>query len=295
MKKRRKTRTSRHHNKSKNTGKFVAAALIPIAVIGLGGAAMLAYTNVEKPDADFCYARTDQHKAAIFIDNSLTQLSDAQMRDYRTGFERAYQSAPANARILFFTTAKESNNSLAKPVFSMCKPAATVAEQAAIGAPDKPAPYLKHQAEEAGKRYHLAVERVLREVQDPQQAAGDSPILEQLRAISRNDDFSASQRSLTVITDGIQNSETASFCVNKGAMPPFATFKQRVDYALSIAPRSFAGTSVNLLLVENGTLPAPSLPYCSTNELRSWWVDYFKGNGAVNVEMTPLRYWAGVL
>jgi hypothetical protein len=248
----------------------------------------------EKPDPEtFCYNRANQHVSAIFIDNSLSQLSEAQLRDFDIAFERAYDATPANGKLLFFTTAAHTSNSQADPVFEVCKPAATIKEQAALNAPEKPAPYLAKQAEKAKVVYEEASDRVLQEVQDTGKQAKDSPILEQLRAISRNPDFErASSRSLTVITDGLENSHgTGYFCVDPGAMPPFEQFKQKLNYSLSLKPNSFQGTHVNLLLVETGVLPSPPyLMHCTTNELRQWWLDYFTANGA-SVDLTPLRHW----
>jgi hypothetical protein len=282
----------RRQNSGKSM-KITAAVLAPVLAVGLGIAALSVVTGEEKPDSDYCYKR-EQHKTAIFIDNSLRGLSESQLRDYRTGFSRAYEASPPNAKIMVFTTAAGSNGSLANPVFSICKPAATPEEQAAIGAPEKPAPYLKRHAGEAAARYAQAVDVVLRETQDNKELAGDSPILEQLRAISFHAGFAGTSRSLTVITDGIQNSELGRFCTEKDAMPPFDRFKKRSDYELNIKPRSFAGTEITLLLAEFGELPAPQLPYCGNNEIRSWWPAYFRDNGSKSVETTRLRYWAEV-
>lgn len=284
---------SKHRHNSSDTLKRVASVVAPVILLGAGAVAMLTYTGEETPDAFGCYARPDQHKTAVFIDNSLRQLSKAQLRDYSTALTRAYEMAPANARISIFTTASDRNGSLANPVFTMCKPASTPMEQATIGAPEKPAPYLIREAKKAATRYHEAVKSELLTVQDKTKLASDSPILEQLRAISMSADFTSQNRSLWVISDGISNSETARFCVVKGALPSFTTFMQRADYVDYIQPRSFAGTNVTLLLVEHGPLPTKGLPFCSTREIRDFWVHYFKKNHADSVELTPLRHWMG--
>jgi hypothetical protein len=270
------------------------ATSVAVGSLILGGMALSSYMNIEKPDDNYCYARPDQQKVAVFVDNSLRQQSEAQFRDYSTAFERAYNSAEPNALLTVFSTAADTNRSLATPVFTICKPASTPAEQAAINAPEKPAPYLARQSKEAKARYEAAVEEILLDAQDADKIANDSPILEQLRAISMTNIFAGDNRQLTVITDGFQNSEIAKFCEIEGNMPSFASFKERSDYNLTIKPRSFAGIDVKLLLVEIVKLPDPvHYPFCTLQEKRNWWVSYFEGNDADSVELTPIRYWGG--
>ncbi len=281
----------RGHNKSSQWIKISAAVALPMAVLGGGGFAMSAYLDIEQTDAAFCYARPDQHVSVVFLDNSVVYLDEPQRRDYRRGFAQAYEQAPPNTRFYFFTTAADVQASLVKPIFMICKPPATPLEQAAIGAPEKPAPYLRRREGEARAAFDKAAEQVIADTQDPAKAAGDSPILEQLQAISRFDGFSGTSRSLTVITDGIQNSEVARFCAKKGEMPAYEKFAQGSAYDL-VKPEPLTGMRVSLLLVETAKLPQASLPYCTNDEMRAWWPDYFSGNGAAHVELTRLRHWA---
>lgn len=276
--------------------KPILAVLLPVAAIAVGGYVMHGELNNEKPDSDYCYVREDQHqhKTAIFVDNSLGRLSDAHLRDYRAAFERAYDNAPPNTKIMIYTTAKDKSGTVVTPSFSLCKPPSTPAQQEAMGiSSPQTAPYLTRQAQEARRRYHGMTMRTLADTQDETQHAGDSPLLEQLRAISRAPSFQGKTRSLIVITDGVQNSDIAHFCVVQDDMPHFQSFAEREDYALAVKPRSFSGTAVSLLLTEGTAMPNASLPYCSSQELRQWWVDYFNDNGADNVELTVLRDWAG--
>ena len=134
------------------------------------------------------------------------------------------------------------------------------------------------------------VDQVIADAKDEDQAAMDSPILEQLQAISRYDGFTGPNRSLTVITDGINNSETARFCAVSGDLPPFAQFRTRRSYRY-VEPSSFEGMDVTLLLVEFGRLPAPGASHCSNAALRDFWPAYFTGNGAKSVDLRRLRYW----
>jgi len=289
---RRAGRGGRRNNPGR-TKKLLLLGAVPLVVIGGGGFALAQYMKIEKIDDAYCFARADQHQTAIFLDNSMqANLPAQQLRDYQTGFDNAYAQAPANTRIAIFTTASDISGSLAKPVASICKPAATTNEQADLRAPSKPAPYLANRAREAKAHYSDIVGRVLADAQDTSKAAGDSPILEQLQAISRYSGFTSSNRSLVAITDGIQNSEIARFCAVQGDMPRFAIFEQQARYK-HVKPRSLAGVNVNLLLVESATLPQKGLAYCTNNEVRNWWPAYFTANGAASVESNRLRHGTG--
>ncbi|GJL94264.1 MAG: hypothetical protein DHS20C05_06690 [Hyphococcus sp.] len=272
--------------------KLALLAGVPVSVIVVGAIILNQQLAIEQPDERYCYARDDQHHAAIVIDNSFTaESSTAQFRSYRTGMMAAYDDAPPNAQISIFTSAKDVNAALIDPVFTICKPAASAAEQKAMGTPSKPSPYLKRTAEDAKQQYLEAVESVLSDASNSAKQSGNSPILERMQAISRHKLFSGEDRSLTVITDGIQNSEIARFCVVKGDMPAYAEFQNRMAFD-HVRPNSFKGTEVKLLLVEFGELPSAGAPYCSNNELRTWWPDYYTGNGAENVETTRLPFGA---
>ncbi|PHR92420.1 MAG: hypothetical protein COA69_08585 [Robiginitomaculum sp.] len=263
-----KKQKSRRPNNNGNFKKIAALIIMPTVVLGGGGIIMNQQLKTEKMGADYCYALKDQHQAVGFLDNSMQQdLSPRQYRDYQTGFDQLYENAPANARISVYTTASDTDRSLPKPVASICKPAATVAEQDALGAPKKLAPYLARQAMDAKEEYDAIVKQVLRDAQDISKAALDSPILEQLQGISRTSGFNSQYRSLTVITDGIQNSEIARFCSVKGDLPPFSIFKMQKRYT-HVEPRSFTGVDVQFLLVESYLLPQATLPYCTNNEIR---------------------------
>ena len=262
------------------------------AVIAAAGLAANEVMDIERADANFCFVRDDQTQVAVLIDNSVKGHTAQQLRDYETGLLASYAQAPANARIKFFTTALDGQGSIARPVLTICKPAETPAEREAMAAPSKPAPYLKRQAEEARDRYRAAIADVLAATQDQDRVALDSPILELVQAVSRYDGFQGRARSLVLVTDGIQNSETAEFCVKKGHMPRFERFAERPGYAF-VKPRPLTGVDITLLLVEYGKLPSGPLRYCTNAELRTWWPDYFKGNGAHSVELYRLRTGAG--
>lgn len=274
-------------------GRFVKlAALIalPVVVIAIGTTVMREALKEPRMGLDYCTASsTPRHNAAVFIDVSFTgDTSAAQDRDLRRALHEAYDTLPANGRLSVFTTAQATAGSLPVPVLSICRPAATEAEQAALGLGTQPAPYLAHQAQEARNAFDASVTALLEQAKDREQIAKDSPILEQVQGISRYR-FDGPLKSLTLYTDGLQNSESFQFCQSQGHMPPFALFTQKPGYRF-LKPEPLEGVAVNVLLIEFGTLPSSVLPFCTSDEVRAFWPDYFRSNGAASVQLSRLRY-----
>jgi len=285
----RRSRGSRRNTAGQSSAKLAAAVVAPLMVFGAGGFAIFTLLDGEEIDGNYCYTREDQHQAVIWIDNSLEGQSEAQLRDYRTGMLRAWDNAPANTLIRIASTERSTSGSFAQPQFTICKPAKTPAEQEAIGAPELTLPRLARIHADAHAEFESMVDQVVSDATDGGKTALDSPILEQFQAISRYDGFTGPNRSITGITDGFNNSEAARFCTAKGALIPFERFKTRRSYS-DVKPRSFEGADVTLLLIEHGQLPSPIAPYCTNAELRDFWPDYFKGNGASSVDLRRLRY-----
>ncbi|MEM6410177.1 MAG: hypothetical protein AAF683_01420 [Pseudomonadota bacterium] len=280
--------------KGNNRGlKVFAALLMLVSVLGLGGYGLTEYMKIEQIGAGFCYARADQAEAAVFLDYSVhLNMSAAQRRDMMTALERAYDALPVNGRIMVFTTARDAGGSIARPVYEQCRPAKSVAEQAAIGAPSKPRPNLERIAMEARLAFWGQLDRILADSHDSAKAAHESPLLANLQAISRYPGFQGQRRSLVWLSDGIENSETAQFCAVKGDMPRAATFVTRPGYG-AVRPESFAGVDVTLLLVESIALPSPGLEFCRHAEMRAWWPEYLRLNGAERVRLERLRRGTG--
>lgn len=292
-----KRRSSRSGRRGSRKGlslpvKIAIAGTVLTGILGGGAWGMHHYTSIEKIDAAFCYPRADQHQSAAFIDSSLVYDTAPVMRDYRTSLAEMYDAAPPNSRLMVFTTAADVQQTKARPVFTVCKPPATSAEQEAIGAPTVSKPMLERRAAEAREAYLVKVDEVIASIQDPENKASDSPILEQVREISRYSGFQGRSRSFAWISDGIQNSEAARFCAKKGHMPRYETFAKHTGFT-DLKPEPFAGADIDVLLVEVLKLPQAGLEHCSNNEMRRWWKAYFEDNGADSVTVTPLRHWAG--
>ncbi|QBF32344.1 hypothetical protein [Thalassococcus sp. S3] len=271
---------------------WLALILIPIIALGSGGYLAAQYLGREQIDTAYCYTRPDQHQAAIFVDFSLThQISPSQRRDLVNTFVQSFEGMPPNGKLSVFTTAQEGTSSVNVPVFALCKPAKTPQEQERLGAPASSAPKLVRQHGEAMATFRAFLGDLIAKSQDSAHIAASSPILEQIQGISRYR-FASPLSKLTLFTDGLNNSAVGQFCVKQGHLPRFETFASRPEYRF-IKPDDFNGADIYILLVEQRSLPNDVLPFCTTAELRGWWVSFFEGNGAGNVRLTPLGYGAG--
>ncbi|WP_155802627.1 hypothetical protein [Ponticaulis koreensis] len=284
----RKRSTRRRTGKTNRIMKLTILAALPLVTVSGLATGVSHMMSIPQMDDAFCYAQSEQAETAIFIDNSVTPgLSSPQFRDFQTAFMNAWEAAPPNTRFSVFSTGRSVAGSIARPAFEFCKPASTPAEQDAFGGPDKPAPMLSRIYDDATAHFEGTVHELISSSHDPDMQAVDSPILEQLQAISRYSGFQGPDRRLLVFTDGIQNTETARFCAVAGDMPSFETFEQQQRYTF-VRPDSLDGSAVDILLIE-GLITPNSLPYCSEAELRTWWPDYFRANGARTVQLTRLR------
>lgn len=289
---------SKNRRRKNNRGLLKTTALvtgmIAIPLVALGGGGILAYRylNTEQIDANFCYPRNDQEQTALFVDYSLThQTSTSQKRDLRNSLVEAYEGMQPNGQLSVFTTENGSTATINTPVFTLCKPAETSREQDAIGAPVSSGPKLARTYAEAHDRFETFVDQLMVQSQDQAHLAATSPILEQVQGISRYD-FSAPLSRLIMYSDGINNSRAGQFCQKQGELPRFEVFAQRPDYRF-IAPDDLRGATVDIRLVEFGTLPQDGLSFCTNDELRTFWIDLFEANGAGAVRLTPLSYGAG--
>ncbi len=275
---------------SARAAKIGALIAMPVIVASVGALVMGEALKEPSMGADFCIAsNAPRPNAAVFVDVSFTgDTSAAQDRDLTRALHEAYATLTPNGRLSVFTTANAVVGSLPVPVLSVCRPPANEQEQEALGLGSKPAPYLAHQAQEARNAFARAVDALLAQAKDRAQIAKDSPILEQVQGISRYR-FDGPLKSLTLYTDGLQNSESFQFCQSQGHMPPFALFAQKPGYRF-LKPEPFAGVAVNVLLIEFGTLPSSVLPFCTSDEVRAFWPDYFRNNGAASVQLSRLRY-----
>ncbi|MEM9375595.1 MAG: hypothetical protein AAGA72_05205 [Pseudomonadota bacterium] len=286
----------RHHSRTRRgkskTVKLASLGVIPACAIGAVFVAS-AMNSSDEVDANFCYARAEQQDIVAFIDNSVTShLTEPQRRDLEHAIRKPYGTLKPNGRYSIATTAADQNASIVRADFSICRPPTSSEEQSSIDAPMMTGAQLGLRTDEATAAFEHEIVNVLADALDAEKAAGDSPIIEQLQGISRMAEFTGADRELIVVTDGVQNSRHGRFCSVKGELPSFEKYAKRERYQ-EVKPRSYAGVNVSLYLVDIGPLPQPAMPFCTHDEIRQFWTDYFYANGARNVEVTPLRQWAG--
>jgi len=265
----------------------IALIAIPAAVLGLGGYFASVQLSREQIDANYCYAREDQHQVAVFVDFSLThQTTDSQRRDLLNTLSQVFTSMPPNGQLSVFTTEKGKTATVVSPQIVLCNPAETARDLASFDGPKTGAPKLARQHEEAVATFETALEDLMVNSTNEDRLASSSPILEQIQGISRYD-FGAPLSRLVVYTDGINNSAAGQFCAKQGHLPRFEIFAGRPEYQY-VRPERFRGGDVDVLLVENIALPQPGLDHCTHAELRAFWREYFENNGAGTVRLTPL-------
>lgn len=285
----RRSRRSNHRKDSGWAWKLLLLVLLPLLSLGGGGYGISVYMSIETIGKDYCYDRLHRAESAVFLDYSVNRnLTAAQRRDVVIALTRAYDSLSPNGRVMIFTTAKDTGSSLAKPVYQQCRPPENATEQAAIGAPSKSAPNLSHIAFGARSAFLAKIDEVMAETRDEAKSALESPLLSQLQAISRYRGFQGEERSLIWLSDGIENSEIARFGAVKGDMPKAEKFMERPDIDL-IRPDPLRGMNVTVLLVESISLPQPGLEFVTHDEMRRWWPEYFRLNGAGTVRLERLR------
>ena len=110
-------------------------------------------------------------------------------------------------------------------------------------------------------------------------------MLEMVADLSRRGEVGPGTK-IVLISDLVNNSDSARFCVVKGALPPFWRFAQGDTYKTRLAPNSLRGVAVDILMLQRRNYG----PYCSEDELRRWWKDYFQANGVKTPRVIRLRF-----
>ena len=210
------------------TSKWIAPVVAGVAasiVLGGVGFAIVSGANEVRPDVMGCYESAQPQGSTMLWWDVSMGWSASQERDIRAAVVRAWQTLPFNDRFAVITTNKATVGDLASGEIEICGPARSDADYARHGI-DKPASsgFL---ANEADKRFREIVDPVIDGILAKTKATGallalDSPLLEQMQAISRGPGFrdAGGRKRLILFTDGIQNTEIARFCDVKGDLPP---------------------------------------------------------------------------
>ncbi|MEM7220025.1 MAG: hypothetical protein AAF515_16785 [Pseudomonadota bacterium] len=228
----------------------------------------------------------------ILVDASEPRWNAHQQRSIRNALDQVYEGLGFNERLSVFTSEEDQIGSAAKitPRFSVCGTARAPEELESIGAESASEGYLRRTKERLYDKFlgpELDALLTLSPESDRRQRY-QSPVLELLQAISRRPEAQHA-RKLIVISDLLQNSDTAQFCTVRMAMPYFEVFRQRRSYA-RLTPEGFDGIDVELYLLQRQGFGGPALPYCrDEEELVRFYSDYFTHHGARSVTLTRLR------
>ena len=286
-------RTTRRKRRSRSRWTLSAFGFAAASVVAAGGIgfAVVQDANSAKPDVLGCYA-PETASTAVLVDSSVPRWGATQQSDLLTFLSQLYEEGLAfNERFSMFLTAEDRIGTIPPPVLEFCGHARTPRELEDIGAARQEAPYLRRKS---AKFRREVFDKILGEVFALTATKGntqwvESPVLEQVQAISRLPQFADfEERSLVVVSDFLQNTKDAQFCGTKGHLPPFASFRETAYYK-RIAPKSLAGVRVTMLALVRDEIGGPGLPYCSEDELYGFWEAFFRAAGAESVEVIRLR------
>lgn len=264
----------------KQLPKLIALGItLTVCVAGMGYM-MVQAMGQKVVDELGCYDGVYQKVTAVVVDLSEPRFDNVQSRSLQTYFKQTYDGLAFNERLSVFTTAGNEISSVVTPSFSVCGQAKNSQELEEVGAPAAQSGYLKRQKE---KLFNKIVKPKLDKLltlnpNESQKQLYESPILEMIKSVVRDAKLESGDR-LIVISDMIQNSESARFCRKKGDMPSFSTFKKRSVYQGRLKPRSIDNVEVEVLMLLRKSYGQSGLDYCSSeDEIRDFWIGYFKEN-----------------
>jgi len=267
-----------------------AVTVLGACIVGMG---TLVMDSIGKEAADKfgCYANAYQRQTAVIVDASEPRWEIVQGRALRTYFKQLYEGLSFNERLSVYTTEGDKVASVVSPRFSVCGQARSPEELKTVNAPEAQAGYLKRQKERLFQKV-LAPEldKLLTQSPDPSRLQlYESPVMEMILSVGRSAKLDSGDR-LIVISDMIQNSESARFCRTQNDMPRFSAFKKRRIYRDRLKPGSLAGIEVEALMLLREGYGQTGLQFCaSEEELRGFWRDYFNDNGAVDPQFIRIR------
>lgn len=280
-------RSRRYKNKPLTLVAYSVAILL-----GIGGLSAVAVNSIGKPVADKlgCYDVGEQAHTLVFADASEPRWNEEQQRSLSRYFSELFYTLGFNERFSLFTTEGDQIGSVIAPRFTLCGGANHPDELTVINAEPATQGYLlKDKQRRFDKHFAPEIDTLLSLTPDEsRQQWHQSPVLETLQALSRRPEMHRT-RKLVVISDLLQNSETARFCVKQGDMPAFKHFVKRGAYQ-RIKPERFDGVEIEILMLQRYGYGGQFLPYChSEEEIRDFYRDYFTYHGATSVRFTRLR------
>lgn len=269
-----------------------SAAYAAILAVGLGGMGATAFRMIGKltPDAFNCFDAFGPPPVRVLFDASEPRFNEEQARSLRNYFARLYHDLAFNQRLEVYTTGEAEIASVTTPSFRVCGGARSPEELESINAFTAEPGYLAKERERIYEKVFMPEIESLLDLApgDDRRQTRQSPMLELMRDLSG--DIPQGTR-LIIISDLINNSDSARFCVVQNDMPPFAAFKERTVYQSRLKPRSLSGVDVEVLLLQRVGYGQTPLPYCkSEEEIVTFWRDYLVDNGVSDPTFVRIRH-----
>ena len=269
-------------------------ALSAAVMAAMGGFGYMAHDTALRPVADEhgCFDGVIGGNTVVFADVSPPRWNGEQGGSLRSRLNQLYDSLAFNEKFTLFTTEGDLIGDVLKPRLHLCGQASSSEELESVGAAPAQAGYLKRQKQRLyARKLAPELDTLLSENPDEsRQQNYQSPILEQFVALSRRPELRAGTK-LVIISDMIQNSESAHFCTVKGDMPPFAIFRKRQVYLERLQPESLEGIEVEVLMLQRyGYGMKGALPYCrDEEEIKTFYRDYFHAAGVKKMRFVRIR------
>ncbi len=279
--------------------KLGAMVVLPTLAIGAAYPYVKGLTEIVKPDlATNCYDLPDQKFTASLIDYSTTNLftKPNQMQGLKIGFTDVHEAMSTNQKMDVFTTDKTTSN-VVSPAYSVCKPASTAEQHQALqqrnsNIADKSQAQLTLKSDNAKKAFEKHVDQI---IVDSQSTKGsfekwDAPLLRRLKSLSRYyKDRDAQLDQLIMFSAGIEHSRDLQWCKTQGHLPSWTAFKKRPLYKEIKPFDSFKGMKVKFIMPEI-LQSYPQGKWCTQDEIKAFWYQYFIEAGASEVDIQPLQY-----
>ena len=265
-------------------------AALTVCAAGFAYAALQSWGKAV-PDEHGCFTDVPRRHVLVLVDGSEPRWNEEQARSLRRYFDRLYEGLDFNERLSVFTSEGDQVASVAAPRFHVCGPARTPEELTAAGAEPAQAGYLKRRrARLHAKVLAPALEALLTaEPDERRRQRRQSPVLELIADLSRLPALTPGSR-LIIVSDLIQNSDSARFCRRQNHMPRFSVFKKRRIYG-RLKPQSLAGVQIEVLLLQRPGYGKGALRFCySEEELTTFWREYFRDNGAGDARFIRIRH-----
>ncbi|MCG7927713.1 MAG: hypothetical protein JAY67_19515 [Candidatus Thiodiazotropha taylori] len=257
---------------------------------GLGYAAFQAYGK-PVPDRYGCFDGVSGKQTHVLLDASEPRFDADQQRALLRYFKQEYDRLAFGDRIAVYTTEGDQQASVLSPRFHICGPAREPEQLIAIGADAGSSGYVRKQRERLyEKRFLPELQAVLSDdLADARRQSTQSPILEMVADLSRKPSVHPGAK-VVLVSDLVMNSDSARFCQVQNDMPPFSLFSQRRVYQGRLKPRSLEGVHVDILMLLR---PAYG-PFCrDEDEIRRFWVEYFRANGVKEPRVIRIRHGLG--